>query len=64
MWRNVGHSKRTANAGGASGWGNGRRIVLYAGLTCIVGMILYLATLIARIMAPLRRIEISTARAR
>lgn len=61
MWSNVVRSKSTARAGGVLGMGSGRRLVLSAGLICIVGMLLWLGTHIARIMVPLRRIEISTA---
>jgi hypothetical protein len=65
MWpRNARRSKSTAGVGGTSGMGSGRRIVLIAGLTCIVGTLLWLGMRIARIMALLTRIEISTAAVR
>ena len=65
MWlKNVVRSKRTVGAGGGSGMGSGWRIVLIATLTCGAGIILWLATRIAQIMALLRRVEISTDRVR
>lgn len=62
MWRgNAGRSKRTVNVGGGLGWGSGSRYVPTAVLICIVGGLLWLGMRIARLMAGLRRIEISTA---
>lgn len=58
--KNVERSKRTAHVAGVLGMGKGWRIVLSVGLTCGVGIILWLGMRTAQIMALLRRVEIST----
>lgn len=61
MWsKNVERTKRIANVGGELGRERGRKIVLSAGLICIVVIALWLAIRIVRIMEGLRRIEITT----